>query len=321
MLCRRFAVALIMIAGLASPVIACTITASPSSMVGPYSPAAVKASAVPTLSNSAGLSCSSALLLLLSGNYIRAKFTSLNGLKLKRVGGAETVSYAASADAGATVSIAQGATIDYMQNNLLNLLGLLGNSNANLPFYIKPNSTVIVPTGTYEDTVTVNWDWNLCTGKPDEECQRDDQERAGCEGTRSVRFEPVGARGTGYQQSLFLAAHGLDQGEEFAGARPAHFAADDRDRVRLSPYPVERYRSLHLIETVEDDGTQILCTRFLARIVGDGTRQGIERLAERSAYGVERRDTIRIASEQITASIDLRPRGQHLDPAELILDL
>jgi hypothetical protein len=148
---------------LASPASACTVTGTVTNNVGPYSPAAVKAGAVPAISNQAGLSCGTAVLVLLGGSYIRATVNSANNFLLKPASGAN-ISYTASADSAATVPITQGATVDYMQNNLLNLLGLLGGSNAALPFFIKPSSTTLVTAGTYSDVITINWSWRLCSG-------------------------------------------------------------------------------------------------------------------------------------------------------------
>lgn len=111
------------------------------------------------------MSCSSGVLMLLSGNYIRANYQSKNGLKLNRIDGPlSSVPYVLSADPGGTVVAAQNGTIDYMQNNLLNLLGLLGGSSADLPFYVKPTTGTIAVEGTYTDRITVKWDWYLCQG-------------------------------------------------------------------------------------------------------------------------------------------------------------
>lgn len=147
----------------ASSASACTVSGTVTNNEGPYSPAAVKAGAVPAISNQAGLSCGTAVLVLLGGSYIRATFSSANNFLLKPSSGAN-VSYTASADSAATVPITQGATVDYMQNNLLNLLGLLGGSNAALPFFIKPSSATLVAAGTYSDVITINWSWRLCSG-------------------------------------------------------------------------------------------------------------------------------------------------------------
>ncbi|MFT4076659.1 MAG: hypothetical protein QM647_14140 [Asticcacaulis sp.] len=145
------------------PALACTTTASRTNTVGPYSPAAVKAGKVPAISNLAGINCPTTVLVLLSNNYIRATFSSQNNFLLKPASGTDSISYTASIDSNGTYPITQGATIDYMQNNVLNLLGLLGGSSADLPFYIKPTSTSLVAGNTYTDLISVTWDWYLCT--------------------------------------------------------------------------------------------------------------------------------------------------------------
>ena len=144
---------------------ACTISASIATDLGSYSPSAVKAAAVPALRSRAGLSCSPGVLMLLSGNYIRATYQSRSALKLVQVGGAgAAVPYVLSADPNGTVVAPQNGTIDYMQNNLLNLLGLLGGSSADLPFYVRPSATLPIVEGVYTDRITIKWDWYLCQG-------------------------------------------------------------------------------------------------------------------------------------------------------------
>lgn len=151
------------VAGIAAfPAAACTVSASVTTSLGTYSPAAVKAKAVPALQSRAGLKCDAALLVVLSSDNIKAKFTSQNGLKLLPVSGGGSVSYKASADPAGTVAFVQGATIDYMQNNLLNLLGLLGSSSPELPFFITPNETTLPVEGVYKDKITILWSWNVC---------------------------------------------------------------------------------------------------------------------------------------------------------------
>ncbi len=140
---------------------ACTVTAKVGSTVGPYSPAAVAAGKVPTIASQAGLGCNATVLTLFGGNYVRATFSSLNAMKLKN--GTSTLGYTAFADSGSTVALSNGATIDYMQNNLLNLLGLLGSSNAALPLYVKPGAAAGLPYGDYVDKITIAWDWRICS--------------------------------------------------------------------------------------------------------------------------------------------------------------
>jgi hypothetical protein len=147
-----------------APAFACTATAYKATTTGPYSPAAVKAGKVPAISNQAGLNCPTSVLVVLGNNYIKGTFSSQNNFLLKPASGTDSIGYTASLDASGTYPITQGATIDYMQNNLLNLLGLLGGSSADLPFYIKPVSSGLVAANTYTDLITVTWDWYICTG-------------------------------------------------------------------------------------------------------------------------------------------------------------
>ncbi len=146
----------------ATPASACTVSATLTDNIGPYSPLAVKAGGVPPIYAKGGLNCTASVLVLLGGNYINAKFVSQNGMKL--LNGANTITYTASADAAATVPIANNATVDYMQNNLLNVLGLLGPSSGDFPVYIKPSSAALLPEGVYTDKITITWNWYICQG-------------------------------------------------------------------------------------------------------------------------------------------------------------
>ena len=146
----------------AAPAMACT-TSSAAAEIGTYSPSAVKANVVPAVRSRAGLQCGFALLKLLGSDYVRAKFTSDNAFQLLRTGGG-SVAYKASADAAGQYVATQGGTIDYAQNNLLDLLGLLGNSSADLPIFVKPAETGFPPPGIYKDRITIAWSWNICQG-------------------------------------------------------------------------------------------------------------------------------------------------------------
>jgi hypothetical protein len=145
---------------------ACTATALTSTDLGSFSPAAIATTgAVPALRSRAGLVCTPGLLKVLSGNYIKATFQSRNALKLApSTAGAPTLGYALSADPNNSVPIAQNGTVDYMQNDLLNLLGLLGGTSAELPFFVRPLATAGLPEGVYTDRLTIKWDWYICQG-------------------------------------------------------------------------------------------------------------------------------------------------------------
>jgi hypothetical protein len=160
---RAAAVALALGCGLPGAADACTpSTTAITADLGSYSPAAVNAGAVQPLPARAGLSCQPSTLVLLGNNRIKATFRSTNGLKLKGSGG--EFAYVASADPAGQVVFAQNGTVDYMQNNLLNLLGLLGGSSADLPFFVQPKRGTAPAAGTYSDTVEISWEWYLCSG-------------------------------------------------------------------------------------------------------------------------------------------------------------
>ncbi len=144
---------------------ACTATTTLASDLGSFSPAAVAAGAIPPLRSRAGLTCTPGLLKLLSGNYIRATYQSRNALKLaSATAPAASISYALSADANGAVTIANNGTVDYMQNDLLNVLGLLGGTGAELPFFVRPASAAQPAEGVYTDRLTIRWDWYICQG-------------------------------------------------------------------------------------------------------------------------------------------------------------
>jgi hypothetical protein len=163
---RRWGVVVAIVMGvLAGPALAapaCTATAKVTTASGPYSPAAVNAGKVPAIGSSAGLNCGSSLLVLFGSNSVRGTFSSLNDLKLKGSGG--EIAYTASADPGGTVPLTQNKTTEYMQNNVLNALGLLGGTSGTLPVYLKLASGVRPAPGSYSDTITISWDWRVCTG-------------------------------------------------------------------------------------------------------------------------------------------------------------
>jgi hypothetical protein len=148
----------------ASAATACTLTQTLTPTIGTYSPGAVKAAAAPALQTRAGLSCPTSAITLLSSNKLKAKVHSANSFKLVRQGGTEAVGYVASADAAGTTPFVQDVALDFMQNNLLNALGLLGGSAVDVPLYLKTSTTAALPpVGTYVDTLTVDWEWFQCT--------------------------------------------------------------------------------------------------------------------------------------------------------------
>ncbi|MCU6452599.1 spore coat protein U domain-containing protein [Sphingomonas sp. A2-49] len=158
---QRLAMAVLLATALPGVAAACTVTSKVTAAAGPYSSAAVAAAKVPAIATQAGFTCAASILNLFGGNYLKATFTSLNGLTLKN--GSRTLPYTAFADSGSTVQWTQGKQVDYAQNNLLNVLGLLGGSGATLPLYVKPGSATGLTDGDYVDKITIAWDWQMCS--------------------------------------------------------------------------------------------------------------------------------------------------------------
>lgn len=142
---------------------ACTATATLAGDLGSFSPAAVKAGAVTPQRSRTGLACTSGILKLLSGNYLRATFQSRNSLQLAAAAGT-AIPYTLSADPNGAVAVAQNGSVDYMQNDLINVLGLLGGTAADLPFFVRPASGTMPAEGVYTDRLTIKWDWFICQG-------------------------------------------------------------------------------------------------------------------------------------------------------------
>jgi spore coat protein U-like protein len=140
----------------------CTVTASTNANLGSQTSYTVLAGTVPTVSGSAGLSCSGALLSLLSTDYARATASSVNGFALRNASG-DAIAYRLSADQNGTFSYTQGGTVDYLNPQLLSLLGL-GGTDLTAPLYARLTASPNLPAGTYTDTVTITWQWSVCRG-------------------------------------------------------------------------------------------------------------------------------------------------------------
>jgi len=159
----RTVLGLLALLGAASPAYAGCSTSSSTLTLAPSTSYDVRAATVAQVAGSAGLSCTGSTLSLLGGSYAKATLTSANGFKLT-AGGSDALAYLVSADPGATQTFTQGSTIDYMSANLLSLLGIGSASNFNAPIYAKLVGAPNVAAGVYSDTLTVAWDYYVCSG-------------------------------------------------------------------------------------------------------------------------------------------------------------
>lgn len=152
---------LLMLVGAGAAHAGCT-TGSTTMTFTPSSSYDVQAGTIAQVSGSAGLTCTGSTLSLLGSSYAKATVTSANGFRLAS-GGGDTLPYQASADAAGTQAFTQGKTIDYTNSSLVALLGgNAGNFTASL--FTKLTAAPNVAAGTYSDTLTVNWDYKICSG-------------------------------------------------------------------------------------------------------------------------------------------------------------
>lgn len=109
---------------------------------------------------SSGMTCNSFLNLLIA-QKIKAKLqSSTNSLNLKRVGGTETIPYQIYPDSTYASPFTVGLTYDYTRIDILSLF--IGPGSA-IPFYVRiPVGGPNVPQGTYTDTLSFNWDIDVC---------------------------------------------------------------------------------------------------------------------------------------------------------------
>ncbi|QGX92321.1 spore coat protein U [Tatumella sp. TA1] len=115
-----------------------------------------------------GFTCSGSVLSLLGTNTVTATFSSsANGSgttpRLYNSGTGGYIPYTLCGDSACSSTYSIGGAKTWSSTSLLGLLGLFNSSDGTLPLYFKTTSGVNVPAGTYTDTLTLNWRYNICT--------------------------------------------------------------------------------------------------------------------------------------------------------------
>jgi hypothetical protein len=157
--------ALLFVAGCwSSQALACTVT-NPTTTpdFGTFSPAAVKGNAVPAGTVSGGINCSGTVISLLGGNVLTGTLGSTNGYKMTPINGGEPVTFKVYVDQAATKQMSTTGSMNFLDTQLVDLVGLLGNSPSNIPLYVKPASANPVAADTYTGTFTIAWVWKFCS--------------------------------------------------------------------------------------------------------------------------------------------------------------
>jgi hypothetical protein len=144
---------------------ACDVTTPIPAGIGTYSSGAVKTGVVPYVQNSGGFACtSSAILTLLSGNYLIATATApTGGFVLTGPAGA-TVNYVVAADSAGTKPFTSTVSMYYINGTLVDVLGLLSGGVVDAKIYIHPTSSTAVAAGAYTGSFTIRWQWYFCSG-------------------------------------------------------------------------------------------------------------------------------------------------------------
>ena len=161
--CRLLALCVAMVVG-GTAQAACGVATTVAADLGSLSPNALKAGAPPFAAVFGGFSCTTVpVAALLTGNYLKATVASGSVLKLSATTTPDTVSYALSATANGSAPLNPGAATFYVNGTVLNVLGLLGPGQVDVPVYVKPQAATTIAPGTYKGSVAIKWEWYFCS--------------------------------------------------------------------------------------------------------------------------------------------------------------
>lgn len=147
----------------ALPAAACTVTTPATYDLGTFSPAAIKGLAVAPVGKSGGINCGGTVLSLLGGNVLTATISNTNSFKLTSAGKPDGAFQLYPSATSQTV-FAENVAVNFLNPQVLDLVGLLGNSPTSIPLYIKPISTAALMPGVYQGSFKVTWTWKFCSG-------------------------------------------------------------------------------------------------------------------------------------------------------------
>ncbi|SPJ32931.1 Csu type fimbrial protein [Kushneria phyllosphaerae] len=111
-----------------------------------------------------GLGCSGAALQFAGNDRADATITGTsNNLALVNAAG-DRIPYQIYGDSSFEDLLSIGAQTSFMDFNLVNIGGLFGGPENNIPLYIRTRPTRQISAGVYKDTIVVRWDYSVCTG-------------------------------------------------------------------------------------------------------------------------------------------------------------
>ncbi|MEQ9917876.1 spore coat U domain-containing protein [Pectobacterium aroidearum] len=147
---------------------ACTTPPS-NTTLGPYGSSVVGVNGTPQImASGSGFRCTGSLLSLNSTNTITATIQSDSNpsgttMRMRRGTSTDYVPYNLCMDSGCGTLYNIGSTYTWSQTTFLGILGLFNSADGSIPIYIRTSIGNNVSAGTYTDTVTIKWDYRLCS--------------------------------------------------------------------------------------------------------------------------------------------------------------
>ncbi|MCL6324231.1 Csu type fimbrial protein [Pectobacterium polaris] len=147
---------------------ACTTPPS-STTLGPYASSVVGVNGTPQIVTSgSGFRCTGSVLSLASTNTITVTILddsnpSDTAMRMRRGASTDYVPYSLCIDSGCGTLYNIGSTYTWSRTTFLGILGLFNSADGSIPIYIRTSIGNNVAAGTYTDTVTIKWDYRLCS--------------------------------------------------------------------------------------------------------------------------------------------------------------
>lgn len=142
----------------------CSVAPTAPASFGTVNSTLVRTAVQSASSTNAGLQCTGALLSLLSANdNFYATFNSTTGGLVGPTG--DVIGYTLYADNTTRFPVTRGVRFDFARNGILDALGLLnGTTPKSVPIYLRTLVGSNVAAGLYQETLTIDWSWNYCSG-------------------------------------------------------------------------------------------------------------------------------------------------------------
>jgi len=142
----------------------CSSVATTPAAFGTINSTLVRTTIQSASSTNSGLQCTGSLLSLLSASdHFYATITSSTSGLVGPTG--DVIAYTLYADNSTSYPITRGVAFDFARNGILDLLGLLnGTTPKAVPLYMRTQVGSNVAAGLYQETLTIAWSWNYCSG-------------------------------------------------------------------------------------------------------------------------------------------------------------